>query len=66
MRLPKAIIEVKAISDGSAVLVHIIDDNIVISPIKKEADLESLFEAIKPDTVQTETIWGEVRGKEIW
>jgi antitoxin MazE len=51
---------------GDAVNVEVIDNKIVISPLKKKYQLEELLVGVTPDLIGGAYDWGEPVGQEIW
>ncbi len=66
IRLPQAVIEELGLTDGAIVDVAVDNNKIILSPVKKEYDLEELLKNATPDMQHDEIDWGESVGDERW
>lgn len=68
LRIPRLLAEESGISNYSVVEISLVEDNLVISPVKEVPSygLEQLLEQITPDNLHAEVNSGPTVGKEIW
>ena len=66
VRIPKAFAAEVALDDGTPVDISVSAGRIVISPLRREYELEELVEGITDENRHTETDWGEPAGAEVW
>jgi antitoxin MazE len=67
VRLPKEITSNVDIHENSKVELNVVDNNIVMSPIKKtKITLDEILEGITPETYGKVIDFGSPVGKEIW
>lgn len=66
VRIPKNITEEKALREGLGVSVMLVNNQIVIEPIKEEVTLSSLLSEINENNLHKEISWSEPRGNEVW
>ncbi len=67
IRLPKQFTEQLALNEGSAVVVTLEKNVLVLRPQKKkEQTLKQLLERITQDNLHDAVDWGAPRGKEVW
>ncbi|MBI4599351.1 AbrB/MazE/SpoVT family DNA-binding domain-containing protein, partial [Candidatus Uhrbacteria bacterium] len=67
VRLPKQLTKQLSLSEGSAVVVTLEKNALMLRPQKrKDETLKQLLERITSDNLHDEVCWGEPQGKEIW
>jgi antitoxin MazE len=66
VRLPKNIVEQKALREGLSISVVLKNDQIVIEPAEEDVSLQLLLSEVSPDNLHEETEWSDVRGNEVW
>ena len=67
IRIPKAFADEVGLEQGSLIELHIIDGQIVITPMKKPAyDLETLLNQVTDDNLHAEVDAGDPVGNEGW
>lgn len=66
IRIPKAFLEALGMAENDVVELNRVDDNIVITKVKKELTLEDIFKDCKGEYVAEEFDWGSPVGKEVW
>ena len=68
IRIPKAFLEVMGMMENDIVELSRVEDNIVITKVKKEKNLtlEDIFRDYDGEYVAEEFNWGSLVGKEVW
>jgi antitoxin MazE len=66
LRLPRHVVQDTNLTEGAAVELTVRDGSIVITPVRKKLDLDTLLAQMTPDNQHAETDWGEQRGGEVW
>lgn len=66
IRIPKAFLEALGMMENDIVELNRVDDNIVITKVKKEVTLEDIFKDFDGEYVAEEFDWGVPVGKEVW
>lgn len=69
VRLPKEVVQERALYEGSEVTISSDDGRIVITPVsqkKGHVNLAKLLRGITSSNVHKEISWNETRGKEVW
>lgn len=66
VRIPKAFAAEAALDDGTPVDISVAGGRIVITPLRREYQLEELVEGITEANRHTETDWGDPAGAEVW
>ena len=68
IRIPKAFLEALGMRENDLVELNRVDDNIVITKVKKEKELtlEDIFKDYDGNYVAEEFDWGPPIGKEVW
>jgi antitoxin MazE len=65
VRIPKAFATQAAIEEDTEVVLSLEENRIVVTPAKREWNLDKLLRDITPANVHREIEWGERAGKEI-
>lgn len=68
IRIPKAFLEAVGMVENDLVELNRVDDNIVISKVKKEKEitLDEIFKGYDGESKVEEFDWGDPVGKEVW
>ncbi len=67
IRLPKAVLDMLDIGEGSDVEIDVQDRRIIISPIRTDKfNLRQLLEQVSEENLHDELDSGEAAGKELW
>jgi antitoxin MazE len=66
VRIPQPIANEVGFTVGTLVNVEVVDNKVVISPIKKKYQLDELLVGVTPELIGGEYDWGESVGLEIW
>ena len=66
LRIPVSITRETGLSDGSVVNIQMVEDSIVIKPVKKVYVLEDLLSQVNDSNIHKETNTGDPVGREIW
>lgn len=68
IRIPKAFLEALGMVENDTVELNRVDDNIVITKVKKEKELtlEDIFKDYQGEYAVEEFDWGSSVGKEVW
>lgn len=68
IRIPKAFLEALGMKENDLVELNRVDDNIVITKIKRKKDitLDDIFEGYDGEDAAEEFDWGSPVGKEVW
>lgn len=66
VRIPQQIATEAGLEIGTVVEVRVVDNNIVISTVKKKYTLEDLLIGVTPELIGGEYDWGEPVGNEAW
>ncbi len=68
IRIPKAFLEALGMMENDLVELNRVDDNIVITKVKKEKEitLDDIFKDYDGESVAEEFDWGSPVGKEVW
>ncbi len=66
VRIPQQIATEVGLEIGTVVEVKVVDNNIVISTVKKKHTLEDLLIGVTPELIGGEYDWGEPVGNEAW
>jgi antitoxin MazE len=66
IRIPQPVANKVGFSAGTQVNVEVVDDKIVISPVRKKYQLDELLVGITPELIGGEYDWGEPVGRELW
>ena len=66
VRIPQPVANEVGFTVGTVVNVEVIDNKVVISPIKKKYQLDELLVGVTPEIIGGEYDWGEPVGLEVW
>jgi len=68
IRIPKAFLDALGMMENDPVELNRVDDNIVITKVKKEKELtlDDIFKDYDGESVAEEFDWGSPIGKEVW
>ena len=66
IRIPKAFLEALGMRENDLVELNRVDDNIVITKVKKEVTLEDIFENYDGKYEAEDFVWSSPVGKEVW
>jgi len=66
VRIPKAFAAEATLGEDSTVDIALNDENIVISPARRDWKLDDLVRKITPANRHHEVSWGDKLGKESW
>lgn len=66
VRIPQPVANEIGLTVGTVVTLEIVDNKIVISPVKKKYQLSELLEGVTPELAGGEYDWGEPVGEEEW
>jgi antitoxin MazE len=66
LRIPQPIASKVGVTAGTVVSIEVVNNTIVISPVKKKYSLEELLEGVTPELIGGEHDWGDPVGKEVW
>jgi antitoxin MazE len=66
VRIPQPVANQLGFTAGTIVTMEVVDNKIVISPVKKKYQLDELLAGITPESIDGEYDWGEPVGKEVW
>jgi antitoxin MazE len=64
--IPQPIANEVGLRVGTEVNVEVVNNTIVISPVKRKYQLEDLLAGVTPGLIGGEYDWGQSVGKEIW
>lgn len=65
LRLPRHIVDDVKFTEGQSVGIEVVDDTLVIRPIRKRLKLADLLAGYeRNETVETD--WGQAKGDEAW
>jgi antitoxin MazE len=66
LRIPQPVASKVGFTAGTVVLIEVVNNTIVISPIRKKYSLDELLEGVTPELIGGEYDWGTPVGKEVW
>jgi antitoxin MazE len=66
LRIPQPIASKVGFTAGTVVLIEVVNNTIVVSPIRKKYSLDELLEGVTPEMISGEYDWGTPVGKEVW
>ena len=66
VRIPKVIAEQLDIGEGADVDLVAVGGQLVITPVARDYDLDSLVDGVTEENLHAETDWGPPRGRELW
>ena len=66
VRIPQPIANKVGFIAGMEVEIEIVDNTVVISPVKRKYQLDELLEGVTPELIGGEYDWGEPVGGELW
>jgi antitoxin MazE len=66
LRIPQPVAHQVGLTAGTVVSIEVVDNTIVVSPIKKNYQLDELLVGVTPELISGEYDWGEPIGKEVW
>ena len=66
VRLPKAVAEQIAVSEGEELEMKVVDDSLILRTAKRKYALSDLLERVTPRNRHAEIDWGKPKGKEAW
>jgi antitoxin MazE len=66
LRIPQPVANKVGLTAGTVVSIEVVNNTIVVSPIRKKYSLDELLEGVTPELVGGEYDWGTPVGKEVW
>jgi antitoxin MazE len=66
LRIPQPVASKVGFTAGTVVSIEVVNNTIVVSPVKKKYSLDELLEGVTPELIGGEYDWGEPVGKEVW
>ena len=66
LRIPQPVASKIGLTAGTVVSIEVVNNTIVVSPIKKKYSLDELLEGVTPELIGGEYDWGTPIGKEVW
>ena len=66
VRIPQPVANKLGFTAGTVVMMEVVDNKIIISPVRKKYRLVELLDGITPESIEGEYDWGEPVGKEVW
>jgi antitoxin MazE len=57
---------VRLVTAGTVVSIEVVNNTIVVSPVRKKYSLDELLEGVTPELIGGEYDWGASVGKEVW
>ncbi len=66
LRIPQPVANQVGLTAGTVVSIEVVNNTLVVSPVKKKYQLDELLEGITPELIGGEYDWGEPVGKEVW
>jgi antitoxin MazE len=66
VRIPQPVANQLGFTVGTVVTMEVVDNKIVISPVRKKYQLDELLAGITPESIEGEYDWGEPVGNEVW
>ena len=66
VRIPQPLANEVGFMVGTEVNIEVVNNTIVISPVKRKYQLEDLLIGATPELISGEYDWGQPVGKEIW
>lgn len=66
LRIPQSIASQIKLSEGSQVMLEVVDGNLVVKPKRTKYSLDALLEDITPENLHSETDTGRAVGNEIY
>jgi antitoxin MazE len=66
LRIPQPVARKVGLTAGTVVLIEVVNNTIVVSPVKKKYSLDELLEGVTPELIGGEYDWGASVGKEVW
>jgi antitoxin MazE len=66
VRIPQPIANKVGFTAGMEVTIEVVDNTVVISPVKRKYHLDELLIGVTPELIGGEYDWGEPVGGEVW
>jgi len=66
IRIPKPFAVQAQLSEDADVEITLEGDRLVITPAKREWNLDKLLRQVSPSNLHREVRWGDTKGKEVW
>jgi antitoxin MazE len=66
LRIPQPVASKVGFTAGTVVSIEVVDNTIVVSPVRKKYSLDELLEGVTPELIGGEYDWGTPVGKEVW
>jgi antitoxin MazE len=66
LRIPQPVASKVGFTAGTVVSIEVVNNTIVVSPIRKKYSLDELLEGVTPELIGGEYDWGTPVGKEVW
>jgi antitoxin MazE len=66
IRIPKPFAVQAQLSEDADVEITLDGDRLVITPAKREWNLDKLLRQVSPSNLHHEVRWGDTKGKEVW
>jgi antitoxin MazE len=66
VRIPQPIANKVGFTVGMEVTIEVVDNTVVISPVKRKYQLDELLLGVTPELIGGEYDWGEPVGGEVW
>jgi antitoxin MazE len=66
IRLPKDVARPLQLEEGTTLQLEVVDGNLLFTPERGKRTLDQLLAGVTPETIHSETDWGDPRAAEIW
>jgi antitoxin MazE len=66
LRIPQPVASKVGFTAGTVVSIEVVNNTIVVSPVRKKYSLDELLEGVTPELIGGEYDWGTPVGKEVW
>ncbi len=66
LRIPQLVANKIGLTAGTVLSIKVVNDTIVILPVRKKYSLDELLEGVTPEPIGGEYDWGVPVGKEVW
>ncbi|MFM2312799.1 MAG: hypothetical protein RLZZ04_2075 [Cyanobacteriota bacterium] len=66
LRIPQPVASKVGLTAGTLVSIEVVNNTIVVSPVRKKYSLDELLEGVTPELISGEYDWGAPVGKEVW
>jgi antitoxin MazE len=66
LRIPQPVASKIGLTAGTVVSIEVVNNTIIVSPVRKKYSLDELLEGVTPELIGGEYDWGVPVGKEVW